>query len=135
MYNKLMKTLTAKQFAWCYLFLYGHVDAEWSFYGGHYNMDSKKTFEALKAIKRDGIDWDKTEEPRSTTESTFEGTFDNNSYTEVMEGTIVTLEGTEIDFSCESDLSEVWSLMADLQGKTIESILNERSRKLGLEYL
>ena len=68
----------------------------------------------LDAIYMIGIDWDKSSTPKSKRCSEFNGTDHDSTYTDVMTGELVLLDGTHIDYyaDCSIDLEQVESVMS-----------------------
>lgn len=85
----------AKHLAWAYVIKYGCVYKEWDYYGGRYQPDPGKTEACIKEMLVNGIDWDKTQEPKDTYESEFQDTFSDSIMVDVMDGVLVLQNGSK----------------------------------------
>jgi hypothetical protein len=122
--------MNAKQFAWIYLIENGKAGCEPSYYGGWNILDDfddmkyKKLspwdgslFKAIRedslaALRKIGVDWDKTKSPTSSLYSEFNGTFADSSSCEYLKGTLVLLDGSEQHWIAESiEVSNVFEMM------------------------
>lgn len=93
------------KFVWAYMIEEGRItNGEWNYYAGkfeilHKNYDymaASKDMEVFRAkVKAVGVDWDKTKAPKSSQESSFEGTFNPSSDAETLLGTVVLKDGSE----------------------------------------
>lgn len=122
-----MKT---KKLMWAYLLKYG-TTAEWSFYGGGYTVyeDSAraKDLKVLREISRDGVDWDKTQEPSDGYESSFTDTFHDAVNVITLEGTIVTNKGKKFKFGSEwEEPRNVFEMVAELSELDFDDILKQK---------
>lgn len=96
------------KFVWAYMLEQGYeTTGEWSYYGGRweypeykggfmiqYETVAKRKQELLDKVKTIGVDWEKTEEPKSSIESAFNDSFHDASRVEVLLGTIYLNDGT-----------------------------------------
>lgn len=128
--------MDAKQFAWLYLVENGYANCRPSYYGGWDEVDPDddtpwyarkravslsaygKDFDArqtnaLKIVKEVGVDWNKTQAPRSDMVSQFTDTFHDPDEKEFLEGTLVLKNGKK-QFWCGEALqvTNVFDMMA-----------------------
>lgn len=90
--------IDANKFVWAYMIVNGRITTgDWSYYGSgwvdldEYNYDkiNKRRERMLASIKSNGIDWDKTTVPVSSTDSLFTDTFHPSQEVETLIGTLV----------------------------------------------
>lgn len=127
--------MDAKQFAWLYLVEQGMAGREPSFYGG-YDFD-QRSMQRCKSVVPDmyrwksgtdpirdqflieirqyGVNWDKTEVPRSDTVSQFTDTFHDPDYKEYLKGVLVLNNGIEQPWCGEAlKVTNVFDMMAQV---------------------
>ncbi len=119
--------MEAKKFAWIYLIEHG--DAGRSYYGGlnlkdqrvaHLHSSSWRSDSASKIkefyldeIKKIGVNWNKTLEPRNNEISLFTDTFHDSERKEIIEGELVLNNGlTQSWFADKLEISNVFEMMA-----------------------
>lgn len=92
------------KFVWAYMLEQGMVTTgEWNYYGGRWEgnwpyepRDEDPEMIALrKAVKEVGVDWEKTEAPKSDWNSEFQGTDCESSSVETLIGRLFLKDGTE----------------------------------------
>lgn len=120
--------MNAEQFAWAYLVKNGYGGFEPSYYGGFDVIDTKLPAKIktdwdgvinakplyLDAIKKVGVNWNKTKAPKSTFQSQFNGTFADASLVEFITGTLVLNNGYEqIWYAPALEVSNVFEMMAN----------------------
>ena len=105
-----MDILDTKKFVWAYLLENGHeTTGVGSFYGSGWERIPGRKWnydyhpDLLQKVKDTGVDWNKTEEPESRTESLFEGTFIDCSECEALIGTLWLLDGSSYIVGCKDD--------------------------------
>lgn len=121
--------MKSKQFAWIYLIEHGLAGHKPSYYGGFdvednrlkgktkvYSLEDNTTELARKLylteIKAYGVNWDKTEAPRSNSVSRFNGTFAEESEEEYLEGVLVLNSGTKQTWVAEAlEVKNVFDMM------------------------
>lgn len=129
----------ALKFVWAYMIENGHpTSGVWSYYGGHFESEDyfnyhkkKQNHSELKdRIKRVGVNWDKTEAPKSSQEYEFQGTFTDASRVETLLGDLVLNDGTSIKIGvsgAELRFAEYVKTLADLAAdeQLVRDILGE----------
>lgn len=125
--------MDAKRFAWLYLIEQGQGGCKHSYYGGYemrpavaerfndrnsssWDIMSKINAGYIEDIKKVGVNWDKTEAPRSDDIGIFDGTFaENNRSKEIIFGTLVLNDGSEQEWSADAiEIDNVFEMMADV---------------------
>ena len=122
--------MDVKKLMWAYLIKHG-TTMPFSFYGSGYDMyelkDREKNLKKLREISRDGVDWDKTKEPRDGLESAFTDTFHDPANVTVLEGTLVTLKGKKYDFGADwTTPVNVFKMFAELSELDFDEALKQR---------
>ena len=67
------------QYVWKYLLEHGGIIKGWEYFGGCFSFDGEKTHKCIKAIKKHGIDGEKSKGAKVDNEQAFVGTFADNS--------------------------------------------------------
>lgn len=120
--------MNSAQFAWLYLIQNGMAGVEPAYYGGYDIVDKRLTPEKkdygdygkfnskyLHEIKTYGVNWAKTNSPRSDMVSQFEGTFCDSSEKEYLFGELVLNNGTKQSWCGESiEVTNVFDMMAEV---------------------
>ncbi len=102
--------MNATKIMWAYLLNYGHAGTP-SYYGGWENNNSP----SYEEICRIGIDWKKTREPESDNYSSFQGTFCESSYEEMLTGKLHLKNGKKYVWSnTKCSLSDFMSYIEHL---------------------
>lgn len=116
--------MNATQFAWVYLIENGRANMEPSFYGGYDPVDAKapgaveknwyKNWDDAfkKEIMRFGVDWKKTQAPRSESYSQFTDTFHDPEYKEFLTGELVLKNGQKQFWAADPLTMGVFEAMA-----------------------
>jgi hypothetical protein len=91
----------AKHLAWAYVIKHGYVAADWNYYGGRYEIKRGETEKCINEMLKNGIDWDKTKEPKDDHESEFTDTFHEPIYVDVMYGELVLQNGKTYKWGCK----------------------------------
>lgn len=132
--------MDAKQFAWAYLISLGQANVEPSYYGGTDVVDdevvgkkdpnayTRYTYEEafLNKIKAVGVNWTKTQAPKSSMYSEFEGTFCDPSEKEYLTGTLILKDGSKQFWMADKLVANVFDIMADIDS------LKAKFKELGL---
>ena len=119
--------MNSKQFAWIYMIDNGFAGVRPSFYGGYdpeegilekYDVGNtwyrdRDLREAMRReIKEKGVDWEKTEAPRSTFVSQFTDTFHDPEQKEYIRGTLVLKDGTKQNWISDPiEVTNVFDMM------------------------
>lgn len=105
-----MDNIDTKKFVWAYLLERGHeTTGEWSYYGSGWESVPGRKWnydyhaELLQKVKNIGVDWKKTEEPESSLQTCFDGTFVDASECEALIGTLVLLDGSNYIVGCTDE--------------------------------
>lgn len=119
----------ATKFVWAYLLENGYeTTGKWSYYGScwesipgrEWNSNYKE--ELLNKVKTVGVDWEKTNEPVSSVEYGFDGTFVESSTAETLLGKLVLKDGSSYFLGCE-DADNMGSYINNLK-----KLMNDRDR-------
>lgn len=103
--------MNATKIMWAFLLNYGHAGTP-SFYGGWEGDEDAPTYDEMIRI---GIDWKKTREPESDKYSSFQGTFCEASYEEMLTGKLHLKNGKNYIWSSTNcSLSDFMSYIKDL---------------------
>lgn len=127
--------MNSKQFAWLYLVQNGKAGIGRAYYGGYDTIDEnwENMFGSYWSIeshnkaykyyatqmKSIGVDWDKTEAPKSDSISTFNGTFADSTKAEILTGVLVLKDGTEQHWEADAiEITNVFDMMAAVSEAT-----------------
>ena len=114
--------MNTKQMMWKFLIENGHVSERCYYGSSHDDVTTRSWREGVKLAQwGDLIDWSKTGEVKDDSYSTFEGTFCDAGSVEVMEGTMVLLNGKKLRWELELEGHTVVSLIQ----KILEGVRND----------
>ena len=124
---------------WSHMILSGRIDADDTFdrhdlyFGGPTDMprdkkDADRQLAALQRIKREGIDFERTEDPATEHYSVFGGTFGDDEDHPYLQGEVVTNAGTRYTITSSPMNNEnVTQIVRDIvRAPTIEDALDQR---------
>lgn len=123
--------MNSKQFAWLYVVENGIAGKKPSFYGGYkYDEETRVRFPNvdknswiyppdttvhdtfIKDLKTIGVDWEKTKPPTSSFVSEFNGTFNEASTKEYLEGIIILKDGSKQNWIADKlEVSNAFDMM------------------------
>jgi hypothetical protein len=128
--------LTSKQFAWLFLVKNGNFGLTRGYYGGweaHHTYKGtvvgyyqpgvmeRHNDTARGVIAKTGVDWEKSQAPRSDKRSEFNGTDAESSYTEILKGELVLKDGTTQYWESEAlKVEDAFALMEAVQNSADE---------------
>lgn len=123
--------MNAKKFAWLYLIENGYAGCKPGYYGGweildeeaRVIFDSDRSFKVytkikdhyVKQIAIHGVNWEKTKEPQSDITYEFNGTFNDPSKTEIINGKLVLNNGIVQRWVAPNiEVTNVFEMMANI---------------------
>jgi hypothetical protein len=122
--------MNVKKLMWAYLIKHG-TTKPFSYYGSGYTMhedhERNTHLDVLRKISREGVDWEKTREPRDGMESQFTDTFNEPDDVTVLAGTLVTKTGKKYHFGSNWDgPRNVFEMFAELSELDFDDALKQK---------
>jgi len=119
--------MNAQQLSWAYLIREGCIYKEFNFWSGTYDCMPTKTKKCLEDIKKNGIDWEKSNEPSDGWQQEFTDTFSDPATVATLEGILVSNSGKKYKWGCRfSEPRDVFEIMAEFYKlQSIEEIIVE----------
>lgn len=124
--------MNAKKFAWVYLIKNGYAGCKLDYYGGwelideqakaifasdplSFNVYTRINEHYIKQIAIHGVNWEKTKEPESDITYEFNGTFNDPSKTEIINGKLVLNNGIVQSWAAPNiEVANVFEMMANI---------------------